>query len=253
MTSIYNWILNGRGRGKRYLLYLALIFAAMSSFTVYFSWNGLITSPNAKTFIAALPPLEIKDGVLVEPADTYQDIVWTSAGQKVGDINSYHLIIDTQSEDADLNAAPQNAIYLTKENAYILNNGNVTVQSLDKVPDVKVEQGQWQQILEKGNVRFSWALFFTLSIVLFVVFYIWSLVFALLSYFLTLFIPGEAYSFPVRRRLTVVSLVIAYIVILPLTFWGFYLGTFLFFFLVLVLMSFFLSGLPKSFIISVDS
>ena len=252
MKNICNWILNGKGRGKRYLLLLAIIFSAMSSFIIYFSWNAYLNTPQIKEIINSLPDLKLKDGVLIEPSDTYQNITWTMTNGSDNALNDYHIIIDTQNENNDFKNMPKNGIYLSRKKIYILNDGMLSVQNMEKIPNFEIKQGQLNQILEKGNTRFSFILFFTLSFILFITLYIWSLIYAVLSYFLTLFIPTERYSFAVRRRLSVVSLVCAYVLILPLSFWGFYTSVFVFFITVLVIMSLFLSCLPKMFIISVD-
>lgn len=248
MKSLYNWILNGNGRGKRYLLAFAMIFASMSSFVVYFSWNNIGKSPAVRAFIAQVPPLTIQNGHLIEPVDAYQDIVWMSENNE----NDYHLIIDTKSSDIDLANLPKNGVVVGKNDAYISKDGAVTVQSLDSIPDLKITPQDLEEIMKNGSVRFSWILFFSLTFGLFVTFYIWSLLFALLSYILTLFVPSEKYSFPVRRRLSVVCLIVGYIIFIPLTFIGLYASAFAFFFFVLLLMSFILSTLPKSLSFSID-
>ena len=248
MTGIYNWILNGRGRGKRYLLILAMIFASMTSFVFYSSWNDIAQSAKVRAFIAEVPPLTIQDGQLIEPVNTYQDITFP-----ISDSNdSYHLIIDTQSGGVDMQNMPEDGVYLTQKDAYIVNDGNVVVKPLDNVPDLKMTQADWQDILDKGSIRFSWGLFFTLTLTLFIAFYIWSLLFALISYGLTLFVSSEKYTFPVRRRTSVVSIIIGYFIFIPLSFFGLYLSAFAFFFTVLIVMSFILSTLPKSFLFTVD-
>lgn len=251
MNRLYQWILHGVGRGKRYLLLLALIFASMSSFVVYFSWDAVLNAPATKTIVKSLPDLKLKDGVLVEPENSYHDIAWT-VGSAENQIKTYHFIIDTQNDQIDSLKAPANGIYLSRKNAYILSDGTVSGQQLDRLPDFEVKQGELEPILQHANVRFSWALFLTVSIVLFVSLYIWSLVYAALSYFLTMFIPAEQYSFAQRRRLSVAALICSYIFVLPLAFWGIYTSVFMFFVTVLVFMCLFLSGLPKIFIIPLD-
>ena len=248
MDTLCNWILNGKGRGKRYLLLLAVIFAAITSLVVYVSWNNFLKTPQTQQIIRSVPDLKVQNGLLQQPEDIYKDIQWTMADT----LNDYHFIIDTQKDDIDTKEMPANGFYLTRKNAYIINNGNITIQPLKQLPDFEIKQGELEQALQKGNARFSFALFFTLSLILFITLYIWSLIYAILSYTLTLFIPAENYPFSVRRRLSVISLICAYILILPLSFWGFYTSVFVFFITVLLIMSLFLASLPKISIISVD-
>ena len=247
MKALYNWILNAKGRGKRYLLVLALVFASTSSFVVYTTWNNLVQTPDVKAFIASMPPLTIQNGQIIEPSDSYKDIVFNATGVP------YHLIIDTRPSEIDFTALPKRGVYLTKNNMYVLNGNSIMAQSLANIPNIKMAKQDWSEILEKGSIRFSWILFFTLTLTLFVVFYFWSLLFALLSYILTLFVPAEKYTFPVRRRVSVVSLIIGYIIFIPLSFVQLYLSTFAFFFTVLLIMSFILATLPKSYLFTVDN
>lgn len=252
MNTICNWILNGNGRGKRYLLLLSVIFAMMTSCVVYFSWNNFLKTPQTLQMLRSLPDLKLQNGELTAPADTYKNINWTIADAKGSSLTDFHFIIDTKNNDINTNEIPANTLYLTKGKAYITNNNNLTIKTLKNLPDFEIKQGQMENILQKGNFRFSLALFFTLSLVLFISLYIWSLIYAVFSYLLTLFIPSEKHPFSVRRRLSVASLICAYILILPISFWGFYTGVFIFFITVLLIMSLFLSFLPKNFIISVD-
>ena len=184
--------------------------------------------------------------------DTYQKISWSIPTFEKMDLKNYDFIINTKNENIDIKNMPSNSIYLTSKNIYLLNDGILTVQSLKNFPDFKITQGQLNETLKKGNLRFSIVLFLTLSIVLFITLYIWSLIYALLSYILTSFIPSEKYPFSVRRRLSVVSLICAYILTLPLSFLGVYISLLLFFICVLIIMSLLLSYLPKIFIVLVD-
>ncbi len=250
MNGLYNWILNGRGRGKRYLLLLAVIFAAFSSFLVYFSWNAVLNTPNTQQIIRQLPDLKLQDGVLVKPENDYQDIIWSDTDTQQP--RAYHFIIDTQNDEIIPGNAPQQGIYLTRKNIYVLGDDKVTMQGLKSIPNFEIKQGQLLPVLEMGNARFSWVLFFTLSIVLFILFYIWSLIYAVISYILTMFIPAENYTFAQRRRLSVAALICAYVLVLPFSFWGLYVGALAFIVMVLVFMSIFLAGLPKIFIKPLD-
>lgn len=250
MTGLYEWIMKGKGRGKRYLLALAILFSGLSSFVVYSSWSNLIGNDATTALIQSLPDMQVENGTLVKPVDTYQDILWTVPAN---DFKTYHLIINTQNKAVQTKDLPSNGIYLTQKDAYLTNDGNVTVQPLSSLPDFEIKQGQWQEALQNGVARFSWGLFIGSSIILFISLYIWSLIYALLSYALTFLIAGKNYSFPVRRRLSSACLIIAYVIAIPFAFWGWYSSMALFFLLVLILMSFFLAGLPKNLIIPIDN
>ena len=250
MGGLYEWIMEGKGRGKRYLLALAILFSGLSSFFVYSSWSDLISNDATSSLIQSLPDMQVENGTLVKPVDTYQDILWTVPA---ADFKTYHLIINTQDKTVPTKDLPLNGVYLTQKDVYLSNDGNITVQALDNLPNFEVKQGQWLVALQRGVVRFSWGLFIGSSIILFVSLYIWSLIYALLSYALTFLIAGENYSFPVRRRLSSASLIIAYVIAVPFAFWGWYSSMMLFFLLVLIIMSFFLAGLPKNLIIPIDN
>ena len=113
---------------------------------------------------------------------------------------------------------------------------------LTQIPMLNLPNGQ---IIEPDNsMHFAWILFFTLSIGLFIVFYVWSIIFTLISYLLTLCISSEQYAFSVRRRLSVVCLSFGYIIFVPLSFFGLYISAFGFVLTVLLLMCFILADLP---------
>ena len=252
MKKICHWILYGTGRGKRYLFLVSLLFSVITCSIVYISWNKVLDFPTAQKIIADIPELKMENGVLTEPKDSYYQISWDVNDAQSPQLKKYNFIIDTKSDEIDANQISENGIYLTNRNIYILSDNSLTKQSLEKFPDFEIKKGTLLLILKEGTLRFCMILCITLTLILFLNLYIWSLIYALFSYLLTLFISVDDLSFAQRRRLSVVALIFAYILILPFSLGSLYNLVFILFGLVLAVMGLFLSYLPKNLIISID-
>ena len=126
------------------------------------------------------------------------------------------------------------------------------MQSLQNIDKMKIKQNEYMPLFKKSLMISAWTLWLLMTVSFFIVLYLWSLFYAVCSYVLTVFIPGESYSFPVRRRLSVVSMFFAYLVLIPISFLGLYPSLVMFFVLVLIFEAIFLAGLPKNMIITVD-
>ena len=252
MKKICDWILNGNGRGKRYLLLLSFLFSVITCSVVYVSWNNVLSFPKAQQIIENIPELKVENGVLTVPKDTYYQISWDVSDAQTSEVKKYHFIIDTQNQDVNPEKISENGIYLTHKNLYILSDNSLTKQSLKGFPDFEVKKGMLISVLKEGTLRFCVILCITLTLMLFINLYIWSLIYALLSYLLTWLIPVSSLSFASRRRLSAVSLVFGYILILPFSLGNLYNLIFILFGVVLAIMGLFLTSLPKNLIISVD-
>ena len=155
MKVLCEWILNGKGRGKRYLLLLAIIFAGMCSSVIYISWNNFLNSPATQEMLSSIPNLKLQNGMLTEPIDTYQKINWRRANSANNQLTNFQFIIDTKNDDIDTQDIKSDGIYLSRKNAYIQTNGNLTIQPLKKIPNFEIKQGELNNILKRGNFRFS--------------------------------------------------------------------------------------------------
>lgn len=251
MLKLYSYMLNGSGRGKRYLLLLAVIFAAVVSLLFYATWSAYLFSSEGKTFLEKLPALSIENGEVTQPADVSWEYL-INVPESISDSGEMSVVIDTTQADFNPLTAPKNGLYLTRSDLYFVKDGTIYMQSLQNIDKMKIKQNEYMPLFKKSLMISAWTLWLLMTVSFFIVLYLWSLFYAVCSYVLTVFIPGESYSFPVRRRLSVVSMFFAYLVLIPISFLGLYPSLVMFFVLVLIFEAIFLAGLPKNMIITVD-
>lgn len=126
MKKIINYIVNGQGLGVKYLAVLALVLGLV--FGVFIKVYGQDGVPYAQQISDQLLPIEVVDGQIVNPEDTYK-VVHLQFGEEA---NPYPipLVLDTTSDDLDLNSLDPGA-YITRSNIYVVKDHEVRSYKLN--------------------------------------------------------------------------------------------------------------------------
>lgn len=244
MRKIISYILNGPGRGKRYLLMLAGVMALIVTGPVWMEGRALLKTDMFQSAVEQMPDIAIEDGHVTQPQNFYKKVGLTLQ-DKPAQADSFQFVINTQTDTLDTDHLTD-GLYLTKDKLYVVSGSEVTVQSLKIWGTVRWNQTDYRRLSHRLLWGTAVSVFIVFGAVSYVIFYISSLFYALCSYVLSWVMQNGRFSFPVRRRMSVLSLIAAYFVFLPVSFIDFYAGTSLFFTIVLIFEVLFLIQMSKS-------
>ncbi|MBO7332451.1 MAG: DUF1189 family protein [Alphaproteobacteria bacterium] len=247
MQKILDFIQFGQGTGKRYLFWLAVLLGAFFSFFQYYQMQRNLEMPAVQAFLENLPTIEIKDGALISPANSYQIITFED-GQ-----NRFTLTLDTRIDNFTDLTQLKNGFYLTKKAFYYVQGDSVTVDSLEKAKDIKIGQGDYLSFF-KNIIRNTSLLMAPIAMFgAFVFLYLMTFIYGFASFASTMFMDSFAMSFDMRRRASVMAMLFGYILLVPLSFVHIFVGAGSFFVFVFVVESWFLYEISKRNVISIDN
>ena len=247
MQKILDFIQFGQGSGKRYLFWLAVLLGAFFSFFQYHLMQKNLEMPAVQAFFANLPTIEIKNGTLISPENSYQIITFTD------DNNSFTLTLDTRTDTFSDLSQLKNGFYLTKKAFYYVQNGEVTIDSLEKARDIKIGQGEYLSFFKNILRNTSLIIAPIAMLIAFISLYLMTFIYGTASFAATLFMDSFAMSFDMRRRASVIAMFVGYIFLVPLSFVHIYVGAGAFFIFVFAVESWLLYEISKRNVISVDN
>lgn len=244
MQKVISYILSGSGRGKRYLFILAVVMALVGAVPFFAEGNSLLKTQMFRSAVEQIPDISIENGQVIQPQNFYKKVSWTWQ-EEPAEPEEFQFVVNTRTDTLNTNHL-ESGIYLTKDKLYVVSGSEVTVQSLENLGTVHWNQSDYKHFFERLLWVTTISLLIIFGVLFYVVFYISSLFYALCSYVLSWIMQTVRFSFPVRRRMSVVSLILAYLLFLPVSFINFYAGTGLFFTIVLMLEALFLIRMSKS-------
>ena len=128
MTRIINYLKNGRGIGTLFLALLAVIITVQ----VFYASKKVILAmiPEVQNTLDQLLPIEIENGVVIEPANTVKNVKL-----KVPFVPGYAgfpVILDTRVDSLDFDELlkSKSSVQISRKNVYIVSKGEVKVRSL---------------------------------------------------------------------------------------------------------------------------
>lgn len=128
MTRIINYLKNGRGIGTLFLALLAVIITVQ----VFYASKKVVLAmvPEVQNTLDQLLPIEIENGVVIEPADTVKNVKL-----KVPFVPGYAglpVILDTRVDSLDFDELlkSKSSIQISRKNVYVVSKGEVKVRSL---------------------------------------------------------------------------------------------------------------------------
>lgn len=247
MKKILDYIQFGKGTGKKYLFFLAVIWGGFFSWFQYYQLRQNLYMPTIQAFLSNLPTIEIKDGTLVSPADTFQIITFEDPD------NTFTLTVDTRVDTLPELNGLADGFYLTRKAFYYVHGKEVSMDSLETAKDVKIGQGEYT-LFFRNLIRNTFLMIAPLAMLIaFVLLYIASFLYAFASYAATAFMKPREMPFGMRRRAGVVGMILGYLFFVPLTFIHVYLSTGAFFVVVFAFESLFLYEISKRVINPVDN
>lgn len=247
MQKILDFIQFGQGTGKRYLFWLAVL---LGIFFVSFQYHQLkknLEMPAVQAFLENLPTIEIKDGTLIHPADSYQIITFESPQ------NSFTLTLDTRTDNLTDLSQLENGFYLTKKAFYYVQDKNVTIDSFENAKDIKISQGEYISFFKNIIRNTSFVIAPIVILIAFLSLYLMTFVYGLASFASTAFMDSFAISFNIRRRASVIAMFVGYVFLVPLSFVHIYIGASAFFIFVFAIESWLLYEISRRNVISIDN
>lgn len=239
MKKIINYVINGQGVGARWLLLFTVITVLAA--TIYLRLAATSLIPYAQDVANQMLPIKISDGIVVEPHDTFKSANIQSGSYSL----ALPLVIDTRVDT--LNTANlKDGVYLTRTTLYTVNKNEVKILKLTN--DLDIPQADYTDfftsVLNWGaffGALFGWAFMFVFYFIL-SLFYSWCAV-AVAK------VAGRQYDFDQRMRLSVLSLMAAYLLSWVLGHVGLSSGMLAFFLIVIIFEGLLISRLPAQTII----
>lgn len=236
MKKILNYIAAGQGLGIRFLLIFSAIVALV--YAVYVRTAGTEFIPYAQDIADQMLPIKVENGIVVEPANTIK-----KAQLRVDENMSpleLPLVINTTVDTLDT-ANLTSGVYLTRTTFYTVNKNEVKLYKLEN--DFKLPQADYRDTFKSVLFWTAVTVFIFGCLILFVTYFILSIFYATCSYILSA-ILSRKYDFDLRMRLSVLSLISAYVLFALLGWLGIETGKLVFFAVVIALQILAITKLP---------
>lgn len=236
MKKILNYIAAGQGLGIRFLLIFSAIVALV--YAVYVRTAGTEFIPYAQDIADQMLPIKVENGIVVEPANTIK-----KAQLRVDENMSpleLPLVINTTVDTLDT-ANLTSGVYLTRTTFYTVNKNEVKLYKLEN--DFELPQADYRDTFKSVLFWTAVTVFIFGCLILFVTYFILSIFYATCSYILSA-ILSRKYDFDLRMRLSVLSLISAYVLFALLGWLGIETGKLVFFAVVIALQVLAITKLP---------
>lgn len=236
MKKILNYIAAGQGLGIRFLLIFSAIVALV--YAVYVRTAGTEFIPYAQDIADQMLPIKVENGIVVEPANTVK-----KAQLRVDENMSpleLPLIINTTVDTLDT-ANLTSGVYLTRTTFYTVNKNEVKLYKLEN--DFELPRADYRDTFKSVLFWTAVTVFIFGGLILFVTYFILSIFYATCSYILSA-ILSRKYDFDLRMRLSVLSLISAYVLFALLGWLGIETGKLVFFAVVIALQVLVITKLP---------
>lgn len=201
MNSLKNYIFNGKGIAAKYIALLSLLFVLVICFGLGGYYNFLAEQFGALP--SRLAPLEIKNGVLTQPANQIlKDEIFLDEAKSF----SFPIVIDGTTDNIETSDLPQ-GIYLSRTKLYIKSNSKTEVREFPQNSSLLLEPRDYtNEIMDYKFISLAYC-----ALILFMIFFFWMLLYtyviALCSYLVSIFFRKK-YSLDLRMRLSFSLLVL---------------------------------------------
>lgn len=137
MEKFLNYIANGKGWGLKVFVLFSVLICMLSGFLIERDlWSGISKDETVASFVSQIPPMEIKNGRIVNPDNVLIQIPFVP-GLSDG------LTVNTTS-DVPVSLNFDNGFYLTKDTIYVkmLSVGGSEIYSapLDDLPNIRIDK-----------------------------------------------------------------------------------------------------------------
>lgn len=235
MKKILNYIANAQGLGIKFLLLYSLVLGLI--FALFIRIQGPQFIPYAQSLADQMLPIKIENGVVIKPVDTVKK-ARLSIGDKSLDLP---LVIDTTVDTLDASHL-RDGVYMTRTAIYSVNRNQVRINQLQG--NIDLPRADYTDAF-KTFLNWSAVLFLIFgSAGIFVFFFILSIFYAFCTSILNYFMKKK-FTFDLRMRSSVISLITTYILFFILDLIGVSSGWLGFFLIVMLLQYFLLRNIPS--------
>lgn len=134
MNKVINYVKNGKGIGLLFVLAAAVVMTLGVVFLGKRVYNE--TRPQIMLIAEDFLPLKVKDGKIVEPAETYKQVS-LNFGEDDEALDTLPIVLDTREESGSLPKGEKNGLYIMKDKVYLVSQSKINMYSLpDGVWDV---------------------------------------------------------------------------------------------------------------------
>ena len=212
MDKIVSYIVRAQGIGAKFLLLMSLVLALFVA--VLLKTYGTKLVPFAQGVAEEILPIKVENGVVVEPADTFREIVLF--GSEDNPKNNVVFVFNTSVDSLEVQDLKQ-GIYLTRTRIYTITDNQVRFANLEE--DFHLPQGDYTGAFRKIVL---WTAILSIPIIFvasFVGYLIVCLLYSLIAWILCAIFKKE-FGFDFRMRLSVLAFITTYVVFIPLELMG---------------------------------
>lgn len=235
MKKISNYIANAQGLGIKFLLLYSLILGLI--FALFIRIQGPQFIPYAQSLADQMLPIKIENGVVVEPVDTVK-----KARLSIGDKSlELPLVLDTTVDTLDASHL-RDGVYMTRTAIYSVNRNQVRINQLQG--NIDLPRADYSDAF-KTFLNWSAVLFLIFGTAgIFVFFFILSIFYAFCTGIMNYFMKKK-FTFDLKMRSSVISLITTYILFFILDLIGVSSGWLGFFLIVMLMQYFLLRNIPS--------
>lgn len=235
MKKILNYIASAQGLGIRYLLLFSLILSVILGLFIRFGGTDYI--PYAQQIADQMLPLKIENGKITDPVNTVRQAHLDIEGEEI----KLPFVINTTVDKLNPSRL-SDGIYITRTAIYSINKNQIRINELEGNFDLPRTD-----YTEAFTSLLTWtavicAMFGAAFIFLFL--FALSIFYATCAYFLAAAMKKK-FSFDLRMRSSVISLLTVYVVLYGLAFIGISSGKMAFFLAVMILEYLLLKNVPS--------
>lgn len=235
MKKILNYVANAQGLGIRYLLLFSLILSVFLGLFIRFAGTDYI--PYAQNLADQMLPVKVENGKIVDPVNTVRQAHLNISGEEI----KLPFILNTTVDKLNPSRL-SDGIYITRTAVYSINKNQIRINELEG--NFELPRADYTEAFTSllGWTAVICAVFGAAFIFLFL--FILSIFYATCAYFLAAAMKKK-FSFDLRMRSSVISLLTVYVVLYGLASIGITSGKPAFFLAVMILEYFLLKNVPS--------
>lgn len=212
MQKILNYIINGQGLGLKFLILLAFVMSLFLA--VMLKVKGADFVPYAQQVADQMLPIKIENGVVTKPYNTFKqaNITFNNYVKPI----SIPMFIDTRVDNLDTSDVKE-GVYLTRTAFYTVKKNDVRIMQLSG--DNEILKADYTDTF---NSFLTWCavIFGVMALCgLFMMYFVLALFYSLCAKII-IWLTSHKLDFDQRMRLSSLTIVITYILFLPINWMG---------------------------------
>ena len=187
------------------LLLLVILSIGISFHTTQIGKDALIKLvPNAQDVINQIAPLEIKNGEVIEPINSYKEVYFKFFDDE--NIEGFKIVLDTKDDTLDLNKIKDDvpSMHLAKKKLYFVQKDKISQTDLNEI-SLRLEPKDYQEEMKQGISLYGNIFGIIIFVLSLLYYFLFACIMAVISFLMTI---GQEIKPNFAARLRVSSLAI---------------------------------------------